>query len=158
MGTCCENRCLNTPHAWQMGWLNVRHLNGTSLPAAATYNTSMGVQAVSPNLSGIRIVPTWAPGVDPIFVGFRWAVRGDEFLPPSLTRRIHIYTSKISHYRDAQPTVLRASLRGGCGWLCRGLGVHISCAAPWPHQVPQLPIPPNASPWPPCVLPACCSG
>lgn len=141
---------MNAPHAWQMGWTTTRTFNGSNLPAATTYESFLGIGSVSPGMSAIRIVPTWAPGVDPIFVGFRWSVRGDEFLPLSLSNRVHIYSSSISGSRDAKPSYLRASLRREPPlhqrWGCR-LGCKAEAAAHTP-QAPRRGLCPTLPPGP----------
>ena len=65
---CCQDRCPNTPHAWQLGWISVRQLDGTSLKPGVPVTLAVASQALS-SQSGLRIVPSWAAGVDPIFVG-----------------------------------------------------------------------------------------
>jgi hypothetical protein len=111
MGYCCEFRCLNTPHAWQMGWVNLRQFDGNSLPPGTTYTTTIAAQALTSTVQpGIRIVPTWAPSLDPIYVGFRVRTRADNVMPLSMSNRVLVYTSKIANRYDSQFTHLRTTL------------------------------------------------
>lgn len=72
----CDTRCFNAPHMWQGGWLKVWELSGAGLQAGQTWNGTLWTQAASNKdyRSGLRIRPTWAPGVDPVFLSFRSAV------------------------------------------------------------------------------------
>lgn len=36
MGACCGVRCHNTPHRWQMGWLELAEVTGSDLEAGTT--------------------------------------------------------------------------------------------------------------------------
>ncbi len=47
MGYCCDNRCPNAPHAWQLGWISVQQLDGTSLKAGQTATATLSSQALS---------------------------------------------------------------------------------------------------------------
>ena len=136
MGSCCSPRCPNTPHAWQLGWIAPRLLDGGSLPAGQTLEVSLASQAATPR-SGLRIVPSWAAGVDPIFVGYRTRARGDVGLAPEAARRVHIHTAAIANPYDARVTVWRAALGGGAdvwehpasGLVVRLVGAGPSAAA-----------------------------
>jgi hypothetical protein len=111
MGYCCTDRCFNTPHAWQAGWLTVRQLNGSSLPAGQTVSLELSSQGLVAQ-SGARIVPSWAAGVDPLFLGYRTATGIDANLG-SLAGKVHCYSAAIQNTYDASPTTWLASLSGG---------------------------------------------
>ena len=119
MGYCCTPRCWNTPHAWQMGWITVQQLDGSSLAPGQTVTITMASQSASPN-SGLRIVPTWAAGADPLFVGYRTKAKGDTWLADEVAGRVSIYTSAISGTYDIQTTVWVAGLAGelALSWRC----------------------------------------
>ena len=61
------------PSLLQLGWISVQQLDGTSLQAGQTVQLSLATQTSSAN-SGARIVPSWASGADPIFLGLRDAI------------------------------------------------------------------------------------
>ena len=72
MGYCCTNRCLNTPHAWQMGWVSPQVLDGTSLVAAKTVTANFAAQTRGAS-SGLKIKPTWAgvASAESVYLGYR---------------------------------------------------------------------------------------
>jgi hypothetical protein len=68
----CSDRCLNTAHAWQLGWVAPQVLDGASLPPGGTVSATIAAQTRSPN-SGLKIrLSSWA-AADNIYVGYRWA-------------------------------------------------------------------------------------
>lgn len=111
MGFCCSARCLNTPHAWQMGWISVQQLSGAQLAAGQPLGLRLASQAVNAS-SGARIRPTWVAGATPVFLGYRTRQRGDAQLGPGLADRVHLYTSPIAGTLDAAPTVWLGALAG----------------------------------------------
>ena len=115
MGYCCNDRCPNTPHAWQLGWLTVQQLDGTSLAAGQTVQTTMRSQALT-SRTGLRIVPTWVAGVEPVFVGFRTRQGGDLALEDQYVGKVHVYTSAIAHTYDPKFTIWRAGMKAGQAW------------------------------------------
>ena len=135
MGYCCANRCFNTPHAWQLGWVTVRQLDGSSLAAGQTITTTLASQAVSTR-SGVRIVPSWVAGVDPIFLGYRTQAGGDAELGPDAAQLVHVYSSPISGTFDSSQTTKEASLAGA--HLC-DLWLPICPPARPPARPPCLP-------------------
>ena len=115
MGYCCSDRCPNTPHAWQMGWLSVQQLDGTSLKAGQTVRATLLSQAVTSS-AGLRIVPSWVAGVDPVFVGFRTKRGGDAGLEPHDSGKVHVHTAAIANSFDAKLTIWRAGLVATQTW------------------------------------------
>ncbi|KAL4434126.1 hypothetical protein ABPG75_000567 [Micractinium tetrahymenae] len=115
MGYCCSNRCFNTPHAWQLGWISVRQYNGSNLRPGQTVSTWVTSQALSA-ASGVRIVPTWAPSSDPVFVGFRTAAGGDAQLADQFNKKLNVYTANITGSNDAKMTTFQAALSVGDSW------------------------------------------
>ncbi|PSC74160.1 hypothetical protein C2E20_2632 [Micractinium conductrix] len=116
MGYCCQDRCPNTPHAWQLGWISVRQLDGASLKPGVPVTLTVASQALS-SQSGLRIVPSWAAGVDPIFVGYRTKASGDAALEPQLAGRLHLYTAGITNTYDPKLTSWKGSLStAGTAW------------------------------------------
>jgi hypothetical protein len=109
MGYCCDARCPNTPHAWQQGWISVQQLDGSSLPAGRTLSVQLASQAAS-GRSGLRVLPSWVTGVDPLFAGYRTRAAGDAFMPSYDAAEVHLYTAPISNSYDARHTTWRASL------------------------------------------------
>ena len=75
MGACCEDRCPNAPHAWQMGWSRADQLDASNLRLGQTYNGTLFSQA-SVVRSSIRVVPSWVSGYAPLFIGFRTRTAG----------------------------------------------------------------------------------
>ncbi|PSC67339.1 hypothetical protein C2E20_8969 [Micractinium conductrix] len=114
MGYCCQDRCWNTPHGWQMGWTSAVQVNGTSLPAGSTITITVGSQSVY-RTGAVRILPaTWASStLQPIFMGLRTKNNGDLWLEDNLKDRVHIYNSNIQHTFDPQPTRWIGSLAVG---------------------------------------------
>lgn len=148
MGYCCDNRCWNLPHQYQMGWHAVRHYANNTILRGRTYNVSMTSQsaliaAAFPAKTGIRIAP-WTPpsaGVLPLWLSYRTRERGDfqpgKIVVGPLWEKVHIHSAAINSPTDSQPTYLEASLMGeqrsgrGCccmpqagsaptGWVCLG--------------------------------------
>ena len=83
------------PLSRQLGWLNVQQFNSSGLRAGAALQVRLNSQAVTPR-SGLRIVPDWANGTDPIFLGYRTAERGDVSLSGSVAQRVSIYSAAIT--------------------------------------------------------------
>lgn len=127
MGSCCTVRCPNTAHAWQLGWINVRQLDASSLKPGQTVTVAMPSQGLSQK-SGLRIVPGWAAGVDTIYVGYRTKAGGDSWVGPAVASppagRVHIYTSAIANRLDPKFTVWKAALdTPGQAWELRQAGL-----------------------------------
>ncbi|EFN55656.1 hypothetical protein CHLNCDRAFT_57838 [Chlorella variabilis] len=104
MGYCCANRCLNTPHAWQMGWLQVQQLNGSTLAAGQTVTVTLASQAATSHR-------------------YRTAEGGDADLPSEVAGKVHVYTSWSASTRDAQPSNWEAALEGGQSWSSSAAGL-----------------------------------
>lgn len=79
------------PSPLQLGWISVRQFNGSNLRPGQTVSTWITSQAAAP-ASGVRIVPTWAPAADPVFVGFRTAAGGDARLGEEFVKKLNVYT------------------------------------------------------------------
>lgn len=124
MGYCCSNRCLNAPHAWQVGWAQHVLVNGTNLAPGNTVSITIAAQGTA-NRTGVRIHPTWT-SLDPLTLSFR--IRnpstGDVSLPDEVNARVQIHTSAIMNSWDSQPTLWRTSLGGAparvCVCMCQG--------------------------------------
>lgn len=129
MGWCCENRCWNLPHQYQMGWNAVRHFANNTLVRGRTYNVSLTSQstliaAAFPAKTGIRIAP-WTPpslGVLPVWISYRTEERGDIVPDPfpnsplvyfsPLWDNVHIHSAAINSPTDSEFTYLEATLSG----------------------------------------------
>lgn len=167
MGFCCHLRCPNTPHAWQLGWTSLAQLDGASLAPGQTVVATIAPQAQPGGASGsvgtgggvpgLRIVPGWAAGADPVYLGFRRAAGGDSSLDPGLASRVHIYTQpQLASAFDPQPTLWQAALAGeDPGALVRAVraeqsawraGRHCHAPAAAPAANPQPPSCPTPQP------------
>ncbi|KAL4857219.1 hypothetical protein ACK3TF_002516 [Chlorella vulgaris] len=123
MGYCCYDRCPNTPHAWQLGWLSVQQLDGTTVQAGQTVRATLASQSVSLN-SGMRIVPTWTTGQDPLFIGYRTLAGGDAAMLDTDAGRVHLYTAAITNTYNAAPTTWKKSLSAaGQSWQLPAAGL-----------------------------------
>lgn len=129
MGGCCMDRCPNTPHAWQMGWLSLTQLDGDSLRPGQTRPLRLSAQptaaAAGPGGSaGVRINATWVPAVpEAIFVGYRTRSGGDVALAASMVNRVIVYQSASVNTFDAQYSKRRAALGAGQAWTHAESGV-----------------------------------
>ncbi len=123
-GHCCDNRCPNTPHAWQMGWLSVQQLDGSSLTPGATVTATLASSSAS-SQSGLRVVPNWAAGAAPVFLGVRSTAGGDAGLAASLAGQVHVYTANISNTFDAGASETRweGTLAAGAAWAQPAAGL-----------------------------------
>ncbi|KAL4859446.1 Autolysin [Chlorella vulgaris] len=91
MGYCCANRCYNTPHAWQQGWLSMQVLDGGLLTAAATVTATFAAQTVARS-SGLKVkISSWA-AADNIYLGYRLAEGGDAALSSIYSNKVNVYT------------------------------------------------------------------
>ena len=140
MGHCCEQRCPNTAHAWQMGWVSLQQLDGSSLKAGQTVTAVIAAQAsltkdtAASRSAGLRISPGWAAGVQPIYVGYRTRAAGsaDATLAAAQGGKVHVYASAITNAYDAQTTDWKAQLGVGGSWSApaAGLVVRVKAASP----------------------------
>ncbi|EFN53477.1 expressed protein [Chlorella variabilis] len=111
MGWCCDNRCWNMPHAWQMGWNAARTYDAATLIRGRTYNVSLGSQSRYaatdlPVRNSIRVLPWNVPGVGankpvPLWISFRTRTRGDMGLAAGWDDKVHIHSSGISDPYDS---------------------------------------------------------
>ncbi|KAL4439954.1 hypothetical protein ABPG75_002955 [Micractinium tetrahymenae] len=125
MGYCCNDRCPNTPQAWQLGWLTVQQHDASSLAPGQTVQAWLASQAASPS-SGLRIdVSGWAPGVDPLHVGYRTRAGGDAALGADLADRVHVWQTPIKGAFDPQKTALKGSLTAGGAYAHKESGIVI---------------------------------
>lgn len=120
MGYCCFDRCWNTPHAWQAGWLTATEFDASNFSPGQTAVLRLDSQSVYGNSarSAARVIPSWAPGAMPLFVGYRTAVGVDAALAPGLAGRVLLHTSHVSGAQDAQFTYLAGALEGERGLCC----------------------------------------
>ncbi|KAL4440139.1 hypothetical protein ABPG75_003140 [Micractinium tetrahymenae] len=135
MGYCCSDRCPNTPHAWQLGWLSVQQLDGAALLPGQTVTSTMASQGASA-FSGIQILPSWAAGVDPIFVGYRTRTGGDAGTGQLIAGddgapgRLHIYSAPISNTFDPKETNWVQVLdSAGQAWTSNATGLVVRLAS-----------------------------
>ncbi|PSC76701.1 subunit of the ESCRT-III complex [Micractinium conductrix] len=114
MGYVGYTRCMNTPHAWQLGWTSAQQLDGASLAPGQTVTATLASQTTAGAARGaaLRVLPDWAPaGTAPLFVGYRSRELGDAELPPSLAGRLLIYSAPSAHSLDPEQTHLQAALQ-----------------------------------------------
>lgn len=105
------------PHAWQLGWSAVREFNATTLPRGRTVNVSLASQSafaasLLPIRNGLRVVPSWAAGGEPMWMSFRTRTRGDLGLLSGYENRVHIHTSALADPLDSAFTTWEAMLPG----------------------------------------------
>ncbi|PSC71071.1 hypothetical protein C2E20_5453 [Micractinium conductrix] len=122
MGYCCQDRCPNTVHAWQLGWLKVRQLDATTLRAGRTVSLTLPSQSRS-SLAGLRVLTSWAAGTDPLFVGYRTRTGGDVASPGDVVGRVHIYSSPATGGLDPRDSKYHGSLGAGQALAHRPAGV-----------------------------------
>ncbi|KAL4421234.1 hypothetical protein ABPG75_010525 [Micractinium tetrahymenae] len=129
MGYCCSDRCPNTPHAWQLGWVTMQQIDGTTIKPGQTLTFSVSSQAVS-RQAGLRI--TLGNSSDPLFVGYRTKAGGDAAAPVDIAGllssitpgRLHLYTAAIANTFDPQPTDWKGSLGTlGSSWAHPTAGI-----------------------------------
>lgn len=128
MGSCCHDRCYNTPRAWHMGWTTLRQVSSTHLPAlGSALSLSMNSQSLNRTAVGIRIdVSGWAPAALPVFVGFRTANGLDGSLSPlGMSNKVHIYQSIIGPGSGPVGSTRLASLGVGQTYNVPGAYVRI---------------------------------
>ncbi|KAL4421679.1 hypothetical protein ABPG77_001220 [Micractinium sp. CCAP 211/92] len=119
MGYCCADRCPNTPHAWQLGWITAQQINGSAIKPGQTLTFNINSQAVS-RQTGLRI--TGLDGSDPLFVGYRTKAGGDTPAPADIAGasisagRLHLYTAAIANTFDPKPTSWMGSVSNGSAW------------------------------------------
>jgi hypothetical protein len=94
----------------------VQQLDGRSLRPGQTVTLTLTSQALSAK-SGLRIVPSWARGVNPLFLGYRTRTGGDAGLDPVLSNRVHINSAPIRNtYDTSVSTWLAALAQPGDTW------------------------------------------
>jgi hypothetical protein len=112
--------CWNAPHAWQLGWLRARQLDGASLAPGATLALDLAPLA-APGALALRLLPSWAPGADALFASYRTAPAGspdaglaaaEDGVYGRLAGRVHVHTASTWGGPDGSPTAWRAVLGG----------------------------------------------
>jgi hypothetical protein len=76
-GKCCETRCFNPPHNWQLGWgTPLAQLNSSTFPAGTWLTLDLPAQHVdSQNM--VLVQPDWTEGYEDLeqphmwFLGYR---------------------------------------------------------------------------------------
>ncbi|PRW60369.1 hypothetical protein C2E21_0705 [Chlorella sorokiniana] len=132
MGSCCHDRCYNTPRAWHLGWTSLRQVSSVNLPALNSALTlSMNSQSITSSTTGIRVdVSGWAPTAPPVFVGFRTASGMDASLSAlGLTNKVHIYQSTIGPNSGPVTSTLLATLSVNQSYVVPGAYLRIQRAA-----------------------------
>ena len=113
MGYCCSDRCPNTPHAWQLGWITVQQIDWTAVQPGQTVALTLISQSLS-SQAGLRI--TGLSSSDPVFVGYRTRAGGDASATadvagdPGGLGRLHLHTAPISGTFDPRATTWHAAL------------------------------------------------
>ncbi|PRW59320.1 hypothetical protein C2E21_2437 [Chlorella sorokiniana] len=125
MGYCCENRCFNTPHMWQQGWLSAAEFDRRNLGRGQTITLTLAAQGTPSDgrYRAVRVVPSWVPAfangsaaVDPLFIGYRTGLGVDASLYDTMKNHVLLYTSPVKTARDPQYTTRRAALKGKTVW------------------------------------------
>ena len=89
MGYCCQSRCLNAPHAWQMGWKSAAvALEGASLPVGIPVVLALPSQQSRPN--GAKGYPTNASSASFAAIVADWLP-----LPCTLFLSYHLSTATV---------------------------------------------------------------
>ena len=58
MGHCCESRCPNVAHGWQMGWYGLQAIDGSDLKPGTTLKVTLApgaVKAAGTVQQGVRL-------------------------------------------------------------------------------------------------------
>lgn len=114
MGSCCFNRCFNTPHAFQLGWISAQQL--AALAPGQSVSLQLPSQSVSAAGSALRVVPTWAPGVPDLWLGYRTKAGGDAELFDAFAGKLSAYTLQpATDFSHPQASLLLATLPGAAG-------------------------------------------
>lgn len=93
-----------------MGWATLQQIDASVLPPGRTLTMRLASQALSQQ-SGLRIdTRSWAPGVDPLYLGYRTADRGDRGINQGCLGKVHLYSSPVTNSYDAQPSLYLAGL------------------------------------------------
>ncbi|KAL4440188.1 hypothetical protein ABPG75_003189 [Micractinium tetrahymenae] len=132
MGFCCADRCPNTPHAWQLGWISVQQLEG-GLARGQALPVALPSQSLTAAGAGLRVLPAWSPGAPPLFVGYRTRHRGDAALDPSLASKVHVYSANITNQYDSVQTTWQAALEAGGSWEQPGSGLVVRATSTGPR-------------------------
>lgn len=115
MGSCCFTRCFNTPHAFQLGWISAQQL--TALAPGQSISLQLPSQSASSAGSALRVVPTWAPGVQELWLGYRTKAGGDAELFDAFASKLNAYTLQpATSFLHPQASLFLAALPGGASW------------------------------------------
>jgi hypothetical protein len=105
-----------------MGWLTLQQVDASVLPPGRTLTLRLASQALAQQ-SGLRIdASSWAPGVDPLYLGYRTADRGDRGLNPDCVGHVHVYSSPVQSTYDPRPSLWLAGLQGEPAGVTRHAG------------------------------------
>lgn len=111
MGSCCFNRCFNTPHAFQLGWISAQQL--TALAPGQSVSVQLPSQSVSAAGAGLRVVPSWAPGAQELWLGYRTKAGGDAEIFDMYAGKLNAYTLQPpSGFSDTPASMFLAALPG----------------------------------------------
>ncbi|KAL6759131.1 Gametolysin peptidase M11-domain-containing protein [Haematococcus lacustris] len=124
MGGCCDTRCFNPPHNWQLGWGSpIVTLNAVTLPPGLPVTLTLPPQqATKQNM--VLIVPDWLSAAQkgtsrPVawFLGYRTATGAyDDDIPPENQFTTNIYWWDGGAQRVWRLTRLVASVGNGQAW------------------------------------------
>ncbi|KAI7842874.1 hypothetical protein COHA_003491 [Chlorella ohadii] len=124
MGSCCFNRCFNTPHAFQLGWISAQQR--AALAPGQSVSLQLPSQSVSAAGSALRVVPTWAPGVPDLWLGYRTKAGGDAELFDAFAGKLSAYTLQpATDFSHPQASLLLATLPAGKGWAWQPAGLSV---------------------------------
>ncbi|KAL4425743.1 hypothetical protein ABPG75_009759 [Micractinium tetrahymenae] len=92
MGYCCSDRCYNTAHSWQLGWLAPQVLDSSSLGPGDTRSVTFAAQSRS-KYSGMQIdATTWLGGQNTtLYVSLRLPESGDSALGLPYTGHVNVH-------------------------------------------------------------------
>ncbi|KAG1665001.1 hypothetical protein FOA52_014681 [Chlamydomonas sp. UWO 241] len=99
MGACCDTRCFNAPHAWQLGWGRpLVQLNSSTLPTAGEWRTFALPAQHTADENMILITPDWNVDYNASDRQHAWFVayridsgRYDDDIPPEFTFQSSVY-------------------------------------------------------------------
>ncbi|KAL4419547.1 hypothetical protein ABPG77_006878 [Micractinium sp. CCAP 211/92] len=135
MGQCCAARCMNAPHAWQLGWIAPQQLDGNTLPVGQARTASFASQTRTA-ASGVRINTTsWAGNAsDPLYLSLRLPEGGDSQLDSQYHYAVSIHSSASTGSFDPQLTFLLATLPAGASWAHNESGLIVKVLSVLPSR------------------------
>lgn len=134
MGFCCADRCYNTPHSWQLGWLAPQVLDAGNLGPGDTRSVTIAAQSRS-KYSGLQInATTWLDGQNAtvLFVSLRLSESGDSLLGPPYTGHVSVHNFTSSNNFTPQLSYLLAMLDEGetLAEGTSGLAIRVTAISP----------------------------